>query len=182
MPTARGRTSIALLAAAVALAVSLPAAGQARVATPACTARQLSAWAGDTTGGAGHLLGELAFVNRGRARCALSGNPHVAMLDSRGRPIRTIDENAPPGALGIVRATVVLAKGQRAYFGVYYADKTGFGGRVCPTAAKLRLTLPRRHDRITLSGRGARIAPYGGTPKHPCGRIEVTPVTAKRFQ
>jgi hypothetical protein len=172
----------ATVAVVLVLGASIPGVGQARVVTPACSARHLAAWAGPTTGAAGHFLSEFAFVNRGAGACSLTGSPRVAMLDSRGRPIRTTDHASPPGALGIERKAVVLAKGQRAYFGVYYANKTGFGNLVCPTAAKLRLTLPGRHDRITLSGKGAHIAPYGGTSHPRCGRIEVTPVTAKRFQ
>jgi hypothetical protein len=172
----------ATIAGVLALGASLPAIGQAGVVTPACTARHLGAWAGPTTGAAGHFLSELAFVNRGASACSLTGSPRVAMLDPHGRPIRTTDHESVSGALGIERKAVVLARGRRAYFGVYYANKTGFGNLVCPTAAKLRLTLPGRHDRITLSGKGAHIAPYGGTSHPPCGSIEVTPVTAKRFQ
>jgi Protein of unknown function (DUF4232) len=170
------------IAGALAVGVVTPAVGSAKPAAPACTARQLGAWAGPTTGAAGYFLTELAFVNRGAHRCSLIGNPHLTMLDSHGRALRTIDHDSIPGALGIARKTVVLAHGRRAYFGVYYANKTGFGSLTCPTSAKLRLTLPGRHDRITLSGRGAHIAPYGGTSNSPCGSIEVTPVTAKRFQ
>ncbi|HEX4564037.1 MAG TPA: DUF4232 domain-containing protein [Solirubrobacteraceae bacterium] len=178
VPGRRSATIVGVLA----VAASVPGIGQARVLTPACSARHLGAWAGSTTGAAGHFLSEFAFVNRGARACSLTGSPRVAMLDSRGRPIRTTDHASPSGALGIERKVVVLAKGQRAYFGVYYANKTGFGNLVCPTAAKLRLTLPGRHDRITLSGKGAHIAPYGGASNPRCGGIEVTPVTAKRFQ
>jgi len=151
-------------------------------AVPRCTASHLRAWAGTTTGAAGHLLAELAFVNRGHARCSLSGYPRVQMLDAAGRPIRTADEDASPGALGIERRTVVLAPGQRAYFGVHFANKTGFGSLVCPTASRLRLMLPGRRESVVLSGPGARIAPYGGAAGHACGALQVTPVTRTRFQ
>jgi hypothetical protein len=111
------------------------------------------------------------------------GYPQIAMLDAAGHPIPTIDNNAFPGAVGIPKKMITLTKGQRAYFGVYYANQTGFGMVVCPTSAKLRLTPPQRSGSIVLSGNGARIAPYGGTIHTPhCGTVQVTPVTTKRFQ
>jgi hypothetical protein len=172
---------VATVAGVLAAGFASPIAAEAQVRS--CTASHLSTWAGPTTAGAGHILAEFAFVNRGRSRCSLAGNPRVLLLDPDGHPMHTVDRKSFPGALGIRRKTVVLAKGRRAYFGVYYANKTGFGSLVCPTSAKLRLMLPERQGSLVMSGRGAAIAPYGGGGSgQPCGAFEVTPVTKSRFQ
>jgi hypothetical protein len=172
---------VATVAGVLAAGLASPFAAEARVRS--CSASHLSTWAGPTTAGAGHILAEFAFVNRGSSRCSLTGNPRIQMLDANGHLIHTVDLKSFPGALGIRRKTVVLTKGRRAYFGVYYANKTGFGSLVCPTSAKLRLRLPGRQDSLVLSGPGAAIAPYGGGGSgQPCGAFEVTPVTKSRFQ
>jgi Domain of unknown function (DUF4232) len=176
-------TAVAALLAAM-IAVGAVAGGSAAApAVPRCAAAHLGVWAGPVTGGAGHLLSEFAFVNRGSGRCSLFGYPHVWMLDAAGHPIATTDRNAAPGADGIAEKVVLLAGGRRAYFGVYYADQTGFGNLMCPAAARLRFHPPQQTAALVLSGKGAHIAPYGGSIPHlHCGMVEVTPVTAKRFQ
>jgi Protein of unknown function (DUF4232) len=175
-------TATALLAGALALTAG--AGGSAAApAVPRCAVAKLGVSAGAITGSAGHLLSEFAFVNRGRARCSLEGYPQLQMLDGAGAGLSTTDRHAPPGADGIHKRLVILAPGARAYFGAFYADRTGYDNLRCPAAARLRLTPPRAPHALTLSGPRAHIAPYGGTTSHlHCGIVELTPVTAMRFQ
>ena len=169
------------------LAALILAAGAATAATavyvPTCKASSLSAWGGPTQGAAGTLLTEFAFVNKGASECSLIGYPKLQMLDAAGRPISTTDRHAFQGFDGIERRVVILAPGERAYFGAAYPDFTGAGQRKCPTAAALVLTAPGASQPVELRGPTAAITPYAGSDvKLRCGLVQMTYVTAKRFQ
>jgi hypothetical protein len=104
------------------------------------------------------------------------------MLTKSGKNLSTTDEKAP-GAFSIEEKAVVLAPGKTAYFGVLYADQTGYAKLTCPTSAALKFTPPQDTRTVTLHGSHAQIAPYGGSTGHThCGIVRVTAVTAKRFQ
>jgi len=104
------------------------------------------------------------------------------MLKQSGKDLSTSDQKAP-GAFGIQDKTVVLAPGKAAYFGVEYANQTGYDNLTCPKSAALEFTPPQSTRTVTLHGSAAQIAPYGGTTQHlDCGIVHVTAVTAKRFQ
>lgn len=170
--------STALVAvSAVAFAVPSPASQKG---PPRCGASQLAARAGRTGGAAGSVLVEFAFVNHGSGRCTLHGYPHLTLLDSAGHPLPTNDQDAPPGFDGVREKVVTLARGQDAWFGVFFAARTGYGNLKCPTAASLRLLAPQLGRAITLSGKAAQISPYGGSTTHlQCGKVELTPVSAR---
>ena len=88
-----------------------------------------------------------------------------------------------PVCRGKYRTTVVLASEKTAYFGVLFADQTGYGNLTCPMSAALKFTPPQDTGTVTLHGSATQIAPHGGTTQHlDCGIVHVTPVTAKRFQ
>jgi len=104
------------------------------------------------------------------------------MLTAAGKSLATVDRTAP-GSYGINVKTVVLSPGTTAYFGLIFADGTGYARKTCPTAAALKLTPPQATAALTLRGPRARIQPFGGTIQHlDCGIVGVSAVTPKRFQ
>lgn len=130
----------------------------------------------------GSAAAEFGFTNHSARTCFLHGYPRVQMLKKSGKDLSTSDQKAP-GAFGIQEKTVVLASGKTAYFGVVFADQTGYGNLTCPMSAALKFTPPQDTGTVTLHGSAAQIAPYGGTTQHlDCGIVHVTPVTAKRSQ
>ncbi|HLI31782.1 MAG TPA: DUF4232 domain-containing protein [Solirubrobacteraceae bacterium] len=180
MPTLAPAPAI-LTAAAIAL---LPSASASAAEMPVarCSIHQLRVHAEGSGIAAGSELSEFAFVNRGARACRLFGYPRLTMLGRAGRALKTSDRNAPPGFDGVREGVVTLGAGAQAWFGVYYADRTGYGTLTCPTATRLRFTPPQLKGTITLAGKGARITPYGGSVEHlQCGDVMLTPVSAKRL-
>jgi hypothetical protein len=130
----------------------------------------------------GTVAAEFGFTNHSAKTCSLYGYPGVQMLMKSGKNLSTTDEKAS-GAFGIQEKTVVLASGKTAYFGVLYADQTGYAKLTCPTSAALQFTPPQDTAKVTVYGSPTQIAPYGGSTEHlHCGIVRVTAVTAKRFQ
>lgn len=161
----------------LALAASSPAAQRS---APRCTLAQLGSRAGRSGGAAGSELVQFAFVNRGSGSCTLYGYPHITLLDSAGWALSTSDHDAPPGFDSVREQVVTLAPGHAAWFGVYFADRTGYGNLTCPTAARLSLRPPQLTGTLTLSGKAAQIAPYGGSTIYlQCGKVMLTPVSAR---
>jgi len=179
----RRRTTATRLAPllASALALMLLAPGSAAASVPRCTAAHLKAWAGLLQGNLGTDLAEFAFINTSSKECSLIGYPKLQMVSRTGQQIKTTDRDSPPSAFPeITRRLVVLAKGERAYFGVFYPDHTGSGTRVCPTAATLELTPPGSTQAVVLRGSGAAITPYAGSDTAlGCGLVQPTLVSAK---
>jgi len=176
---------ILLIAAAgtmlAATALVLPTAAASGV--PRCAVASLVAWGGPSTGASGSVTAEFGFTNHSAGSCSLDGYTHVQMLNKGEKNLPTSDQKAPSGAFGIKEKTVVLAAGKTAYFGVVYRDSTGYAHLTCPTSVALKFTPPQETATVTLKGSRAQIQPYGGTTKHlKCGIVQVTPVTAKRFQ
>jgi hypothetical protein len=155
--------------------------GSAAASVPRCTAAHLKAWAGPVQGNLGTDLAEFAFINTSSKKCSLIGYPKVQMLNGAGQQIATTDRDSPVSAFpDITRKLVVLAKGKRAYFGVFYPDHTGSGTMVCPPAATLELTPPGSTQAVTLRGSGAAITPYAGSDAAlGCGLVQPTLVSAK---
>jgi len=174
------------LVPAMGLAATVSAASAARAATPAsvprCAPSALAVLSGRSTGAVGTIAAEFGFTNHSAKTCSLHGYPGVQMLTKSGKNLSTTDEKAP-GAFSIEEKAVVLAPGKTAYFGVLYADQTGYAKLTCPTSAALKFTPPQDTRTVTLHGSHAQIAPYGGSTGHThCGIVRVTAVTAKRFQ
>lgn len=169
----------AALAGASTIALAAPSSASQQGA-PRCSASQLAARAGRTGGAAGSVLAQFAFVNRGPGKCTLYGYPQVTLLDAAGRPLPTDDRDAAPGFDGVREQVVTLAKGEDAWFGIFFAARTGYGNLTCPTSAGLRLLAPQLKRAITLSGKPAQISPYGGSTTHlQCGKVALTPVSAR---
>jgi hypothetical protein len=179
---ARGRGIVGLVAIA-ALFAGLALSAPAGAAVTACRSAHLGIWAGPTSGAAGTIVSEFAFVNTGTATCSLSGYPRIQMLEVSGARLSTIDSNAV-GFLGVTKpAVVVIAPGKRAYFGAAYPDFTGAGQTRCPTSAALDFTPPGGGQPIELTGPKAHITPYaGGEVRLHCGVVRMTAIVAKRFQ
>jgi len=166
---------------ASALTLMLLASGSAVASVPRCSAAHLKAWAGPVQGNMGTDLAEFAFINTSSKECSLVGYPRLQMVNGAGQRIATTDRDSPVSAFPeITRKAVVLAKGKRAYFGVFYPDHTGSGTIVCPTAAALELTPPGSTQAVTLRGSGAAITPYAGSNTAlGCGLVQPTLVSAK---
>jgi hypothetical protein len=132
-------------------------------------------------GNLGTDLAEFAFINTSSKECSLIGYPKLQMVSRAGQPIATTDRNSPVSAFPeITRKPVLLGKGKRAYFGVFYPDHTGSGTRVCPTAAMLELTPPGSTQAVTVRGSAAAITPYAGSDTAlGCGLVQPTLVSAK---
>lgn len=179
---ARG-TGIGGLVAVAALFAGLAQSAPAASTAPVCRSAQLAIWAGPTSGAAGTLVSEFAFVNTGPATCSLTGYPKIQMLQSSGQKLSTTDREAV-GFLGVTTpALVALAPGKRAFFGATYPDSTGAGQTKCPTSAALDFTPPGGGHTIELTGPKARITPYAaGNVKLRCGLVRMTAIVAKRFQ
>ncbi len=175
-------TRAAVVAAAVTLAVVLATSARGGGSVAFCSAGQLAPVYVNSTGAAGSIDGQYGFRNRGSQRCELTGFPRVQMLKASGRPLSTTERLAT-GAYGIMVKPVFIAPAAVAYFGIHYASATGYGRRTCPTSAALTLTPPGGTIGLVLHGKGARIQPFGGTiPRLRCGIVDVSALTAKRFQ
>jgi hypothetical protein len=177
-------TGIAGIAALLSLGFTFVApavqAGATNVAP--CATASLGLRTGLVTTSTGRVAAEFGFVNHGAKSCSLRGYPHVQMLNKSGRYLKTTDHTAP-GAFDIEVRTVVLTPGATAYFGILHHNQTGYANLTCPTSAALVFTPPQNTATITLRGSAARIEAFGGTTAHlVCGGVQVTPVTAKRFQ
>ena len=163
-----------------AVAGALAAASGARDDAPLCSAPRLAVAYVTSGGAAGSVDVEYSFRNRGPGMCSLSGYPKVAMLSASARPVHT-SESPAPGAYGVHVATVALAPGGSAYFGIHYAAATGFGNLKCPASAALAFTPPGAKQSLTLRGKGGAIQPYGGSIPHlQCGIVHVSALSAKR--
>jgi hypothetical protein len=180
------RRSIATLGALIVGTLAFAAggaSGEPRTVAASCSASELSAVYVNTTGAMGSRDAEYGFKNTGARQCTLRGYPTVQMLTSAGAKLSTSLSHAATGAMGITLKSVSLAHGAVAYFDLHYASQTGFGTLKCPSSAALRLTAPGEMAGSVLHVTGGEIRPYGGSIPHlHCGIIEVTPVTAKRFQ
>ena len=182
MSRRRQRGTAALLVALVAGLGLASVSSSARSGVPTCSAAELGAWGGPSSGAAGTILTEFAFVNTGTRKCSLIGYPRLQMENSAGGDISTTDEHAPAGFDGIRRKLVIIAPGKRAYFGAAYPDSTGAGNKVCPTSTQLALTPPGASAPVTLAGSAAAITPFAGSRTGiGCGIVQLTLVSAKRL-
>jgi Domain of unknown function (DUF4232) len=172
---------VACVVAALVVATFVGAATATGDQVPRCASWSLRAWAGPSGVGMGTIYSEYGFVNVGARRCGLDGFPGVAMLDGSGHRVPTIVRLARPGAPGYAKRTLItLGAGERAYFEMFYADRTGYEFDRCPTSARLVLTPPGSVHGLVLNGPHARIAPYGGTVQDlRCGIVNVGPLTAR---
>ena len=165
----------------VAVSQASTARAAATTSVPRCATASLGFSIVRTTGAAGSRTVEFGIINGSSKTCSLDGYPRVQMVTKSGKNLSTTDEKAP-GAFGIQEKTVVLAPGKTAYFGVLYADQTGYAKLICPMSNAMQFT-PPQDTTVTVYGSPTQIAPYGGSTGHlHCGIVRVTAVTAKRFQ
>jgi Protein of unknown function (DUF4232) len=119
----------------------------------------------------------VAFVYDGGGRCTLTGYPTVRMLAASGHRLAMTTTRY---ATGHPVRTVLVAHGARAYFVIHYSDGAAFQGqpgyRACPNSARLQLTPPGQTRRVTLSGKGGQITPYGRRPGA-CGLLFISAIT-----
>lgn len=165
------------------VASALAIAGSSAASLPRCRPAQLRAWGMALGAATGTVLFEFAFVNTSPEECSLVGYPALQMLNGAGKPLKTIDEKYPLNVIpGLTGKPVALANGRRAYFDAFYANSTGTGDMVCPTATALKLTPPGATGFVTLRGASAKIAPYAGSDTRAgCGIVRLTVMTAKNL-
>jgi hypothetical protein len=106
-----------------------------------CTTADLSLRANGGNGAAGHAIANFELVNTSTKACRMLGYPGVALLDASGATL-TNAGRTPGMILGdLPPATVTVAAGQRAYFGVESVNVCT--GDVRPTtSATIRVTPP----------------------------------------
>lgn len=177
---AGGGGLVCVIALCLAAPAPATAAGRPAISTPRCATTSLRIWVGRTSTAAGSVTAEYGFTSHGSGDCSLRGYPRVQMLKASGKNLSTSYAKAAPGTWGIKVKTVVLAKGETAYFGVIYHNSTGYAKVTCPTSAGLRFTPPQNTRVLILRGAHGHIAAYGGTTKHlVCGGLRATLVSAK---
>lgn len=137
------------------------------VLVPECTTNQIELLASGWFGAAGS--GGMAFdvVNRG-ARCRIGGYPNVTFLNASALAVDNHDVHDPSMLFAEPReATVTLARGSVATFGVSWADNP-IGKQTCPPTARALVVLSRGVGNL-----------WGEVPinSQPCGRtLWVTPI------
>ena len=120
--------------------------------------------------GMGHRRAIIGVQNVGARTCSLTGYPSVSLQDARGNALTSVrtDQHAGSWFRGGQEPTPVeLAPQARAFFDMAWTvipheDK---GERVCPSAARIRMTPPGDSSPVTLA---QTFTPCGG-------RIEVSP-------
>lgn len=132
---------------------------------------QLADAGGDA--GMGNRIAIVAVRNLGSAACSVTGYPSVKLVDDRSQVLATVRSEPGTGSYfrsGEAPEAVVLAPGGRAWFDVAWnvvlheAD----GETVCPTAARIRMTVPGDTSPVWLDH---ALTPCGG-------RIRVSPFRA----
>lgn len=149
---------------------SLPAPGSPLPVAAPCRGPQLKLSNEGGDAGMGHRRAIIGVQNIGARACSLTGYPMVVLQDARERPLSAVrtDQN-PGGGLrgGQALGPVELAPQAKAFFNMAWTvipheDK---GERVCPSAARIRMTPPGDSSPVTLA---QTFTPCGG-------RIEVSP-------
>ena len=129
---------------------------------------RLSAEGGDA--GMGNRVAIIGVTNTGTRSCVLSGYPTVTLQDARNRDLTTIRADQSPGSYlrtNEAPAPVTLQPQGKGYFDMAWnvVPNEGNGETTCPSAARLRMTVPDDTAVITL---GQAFTPCGG-------RIRISP-------
>lgn len=120
--------------------------------------------------GMGHRRAIIGVQNIGARACSLTGYPTVSLQDARERPLTAVRADQNPGSWfrsGQAPTPVELAPQAKAFFDMAWTvvPDESQGERVCPSAARIRMTPPGDSSPVTLT---QTFTPCGG-------RIEVSP-------
>lgn len=129
---------------------------------------RLSADGGDAA--MGNRVAIIGVTNTGTQACVLNGYPTVTLQDARNRDLTTIRADQNPGSYlrtNEVPAPVTLQPQAKGFFDLAWnvVPNEGNGETTCPSAARLRMTVPGDTAVVTL---GQTFTPCGG-------RIRISP-------
>lgn len=147
-----------------------PAPGGVAPAAAPCKGPQLRLSNDGGDAGMGHRRAIIGVQNVGAGACSLTGYPSVTLQDARGNALTSVRTDQHAGSWfrsGEAPTPVELAPRAKAFFDMAWTvipheDK---GERVCPSAARIRMTPPEDSSPVTLA---QTFTPCGG-------RIEVSP-------
>ena len=138
------------------------------VSTP-CKGGQLRLTNEGGDAGMGNRVAVLGIQNTGAQPCSLTGYPTVTLLDSKGQALSVrADQNPGNYFRGNTAPTPVELRPQtRAYFDLAWnvVPHEGQGETTCPSAARIRMTVPGDAAAVTLA---QTFTPCGG-------RVRVSP-------
>ncbi|MBF0664650.1 MAG: DUF4232 domain-containing protein [Brevundimonas sp.] len=141
---------------------------------PPCKGPQLRLSAEGGDAGAGSRVTIIGVQNVGSQACRIHGYPAVALQDAQGRDLEAMRTEQRPGGYsreGQANILVSLAPREKAFFDIAWSaiPHEGQGERVCPKAARIRVTAYGDTSPVTLD---QALQPCGG-------RISVSPVRAE---
>lgn len=148
-----------------------PPGGTLPTAGAPCRGPQLKLTSEDGDAGAGNRVAVLGAQNIGTQPCTLTGYPTVTLQDGQGRGLTAVRADQNPGnyfRTNTAPAPVVLAPQGKAFFDLAWnvVPHEGDGEKVCPTAARVRMTAPGDTSPTTLAmsftpcGSRIRISPF----------------------
>jgi membrane-bound inhibitor of C-type lysozyme len=148
-----------------------PAPGGVLPAAAPCRGPQLRLSNEGGDAGAGNRVVNIGLQNIGRAPCSLTGYPGVTLQDGQGRNLTAIRSEQALGSYFTASqppTPVTLAPQGMAAFELAWnvIPHEGEGERVCPSAARIRVTAPGDTSPVTLA---LGLTPCGG-------RVKVSPI------
>jgi hypothetical protein len=121
-----------------------------------------------SNGAAGTIETTVSLTSTATASCVLGGYPGLQLLGAGGSALpTTVVRKGNYSFTAMAPATVMLARGQAAYFNIGYSDVPVGSETTCPTSTSLEITPPNAFDHLTIP---AALGPCGG------GTLVVSPV------
>lgn len=147
-----------------------PAPGGVLPAAAPCKGPQLRLSNDGGDAGMGNRVAIVGVTNVGLQACSLTGYPTVTLQDARGRALTAIRAEQNPGSYfrnGQAPTPVNLQPQGKAFFDLAWnvVPHEGEGERVCPNAARVRMTAPGDTAAVNLD---QAFTPCGG-------RVQVSP-------
>lgn len=144
------------------------------ISAPPCKGPQLRLSTEGGDAGAGSRVTIIGVQNIGSQACHIHGYPSVALQDAQGRELTAIRTEQRPGGYsrpGQANILVALAPQEKAFFDIAWSamPHEAQGERVCPRAARIRVTAYGDTSPVTLD---QSLQPCGG-------RISVSPIRAE---
>lgn len=141
-----------------------PAPGGVLPAAAPCRGPQLKLSNDGGDAGAGNRVVNIGVQNIGTRACSLTGYPGVTLQDRQGRNLTAIRAEQSPGSYftqGQTPTPVTLQPQAKAAFEMAWnvVPHEGEGEKVCPTAARVRVTAPGDTSPVSLA---LTFTPCGG--------------------
>ena len=140
-----------------------------------CHTAGLSVNFAGTEGAAGTIVDTFRIFNRSASPCTLHGFVGLQMLDSAGRPLRTmVVRNGGIFSTQGAPSRFTLPPGSAGSFRAAWSDVQHGAEGPCPAAAGVLVTPPDEYDHLSVPVSGWNLAPCAG------GEIDVTPLAARQ--